>query len=944
MCLHWSVEAPFGVTVPVAANDRRDAVKPVGRSRHTVRHPRSRLREFLLSTVAATGLMLLAPTAAQAGCEIDTSTDTATCTGDLSGGLSHSGSGLDAVTKVIVKDLTTNVGPVTGTAVDLSQSSASDDLTIEVETGEFAIEARSASGGQPPGHGINVRTSQGGTATVEFEGNITAGSSGIVAATQGDGDVVVIAEGNIKAGQDQYGVGIWARSDISGDIDIDFAGSIGSDNASTSLVGITAIQSGLGNIEINTSATITAFGDGMDGIRALNSNSNGTTTVTLKGGHVRGGSGDGAGVSFAFSVIGTTNILNIESDATVSAASGIAVRGSDGNDTINNSGKLIGAVDLGAGADRFDLNTDANFSEITLVDGGDGDNDVFELSGQGTATLSDPNRYVNFEKFEKTGQGIWMLEGSHHFAASATISRGTLRLADGSELNAPEVVNEAMLAVGAPAGEIGEATVTGDFEQSDEGIYAVDVNLETETADHLTVSGEATLRGAVNVNIVAYASGTYSIPILTADGGVIENTMTAKAITGGIVNIDLDDVEVVTDGNDVVLSFNVDPDLANPVPDPIDPNDPNVSPRSNPLNENQRRIALAIDDIDAGGTGALDPIVSALITGPTNIDQYRNALNVLLPEVYLNTGTATLFSAHDFMGDLFSCPTVEEGGAVSREGECLWVRPKGRQLEHEGTSENIGYEDSVGGLSAGTQFSFAPGWFVNVAAGYESGSLSTDSGAESDSERYHVGGAMKYEMGPWQFSAAVAAGVGSFETSRRIAFTGFDDGTATSEHDVQYIGGQLRASYHMAMSGWFARPQVDLNVTYLDREGVTETGATTANLVIDDGQETMTSVTPAIAFGGTLEYLVPGAILNPFLVAGVTIFSDDEQSATSAFALAPDASFETTTAHGDTFANIHAGTTIIGDASDLSLALGYKGMFSDNVTQHGVYAKGTLNF
>ncbi|MEM9029352.1 MAG: autotransporter outer membrane beta-barrel domain-containing protein, partial [Pseudomonadota bacterium] len=313
-----------------------------------------------------------------------------------------------------------------------------------------------------------------------------------------------------------------------------------------------------------------------------------------------------------------------------------------------------------------------------------------------------------------------------------------------------------------------------------------------------------------------------------------------------------------------------------------------------------------------------------------------------VPDVYNNTETAMLFSALGFMNDLFDCRSVDMRSAIVREGQCLWVRPNGRKFKRDATSSQGGFEDTVRGISAGAQFAFAPNWFASVAGSYEAANLRTDNDSRSDSDRYHLGGALKYESGPWLFVAGIAGGIGAFDTSREVVALA-TGGTATSEHDIRYLSGQLRAGYQFDMQGWYARPLIDLNVTYLDRDGLTESGAGDANLRVDDGSETYFAVTPALEIGGDYP-LVPGTVLKPFLIAGITVFADDEHNVKSAYATSPDLTFESVTASGDVFANIHAGATMIGDTSNFNLTFGYKGLYSDDVRQHGVYATGTWKF
>ncbi|MEM7777866.1 MAG: autotransporter domain-containing protein [Pseudomonadota bacterium] len=807
-----------------------------------------------------------------------------------------------------------------------AQESGDDDLTI-VANG--TIEATN-------GAGIRALESATGNLIITGDGTIEAtNGAGIHAEETGDGNLQISVNGTIAAtnGVTFEDAGISAEEDGDGDLTIDVgpSGSITTTGASTH--GIYAFQGGTDELAITVSGNISASGSDAQGIAAVVFDPGATATVTLNAGAVvTGGSGTGTGVILA-SNPGAPATLN--NAGTISALSGGAVVGQDGEDTVNNlsGGVIIGAVNLRGGDDTVHLDTASTFGGATF-DGGD-DNDALRVSGTASAAL-DGGQHTNFETFEKTDSGALLLTGIHNFATSATVSGGTLTLANGAALNAPAVTNNAELAVGATTGEIGTATVTGTFELMATATYVVDVDLTTGTADHIDVTGAATVDGGVAVTLQTFSPNLQIIPILTADGGVTDAGLAISSFTAAgslgltptgsqVVDIRL----VFPDANTVALS--VQTDFADPL--------------GGPLNRNQTNVGGALNDVLAQGlTGApLEPLLVALITGPTTIDQYRDALDVLLPEVYLNTQTAMLFSSRDFLGDLLACPTADDGGAVARDGQCLWVRPKGRKFDRDATFEDIGYEDTVGGIAAGAQFRFAPGWFASVGASYEAGTLKTDSGARSESDRYHLGTAVTYETGSWRFVGAVAGGIGNFDTSRRIAFTGFDDGTATSEHDVRYVTGQLRAAYHVAMSGWYVRPLVDLTVTYLDREGVTESGAGTANLMVDGGEETVFAATPGVEFGGTYE-LVPGTTLKPFLVAGVTFLSDDEHSLTSAFALAPDVSFETTTEHGDVFGNIHVGATFVGDTSNFNFTLGYKGLYSDDVTQHGVYAKGAIKF
>ena len=154
----------------------------------------------------------------------------------------------------------------------------------------------------------------------------------------------------------------------------------------------------------------------------------------------------------------------------------------------------------------------------------------------------------------------------------------------------------------------------------------------------------------------------------------------------------------------------------------------NFTAPNSDLNRNQTNLANNLQRAFTLGAGSLEPLLLALANGPANTSEYLAALNQLLPEVFLNQETSTFFSSLAFGNDLFSCNAPGKGAVTIRQNECAWVRPKGQQLDFDGTSENVGFYDRTVGISAGRQFNFAPGLFVNFGLGYERGSSEFSTG------------------------------------------------------------------------------------------------------------------------------------------------------------------------------------------------------------------------
>ena len=199
----------------------------------------------------------------------------------------------------------------------------------------------------------NVGTGNAGAVTVTSQADITPGGSpfqtGIFAHSASSGGnagaVTVTSVGNITAsttGIDAHGDGAGGSA---GPVTVSSSGTITAGN-----IGINASNNTTGNagaVMVTSTGDISALGANSRGILAQSSSSGGTRgdlTVNILGGTVTGGSGfSGVGVNF---VDGATNTLN--NHGTILAASGTAVTGALGNETINNFGTIIGNVDLGA--------------------------------------------------------------------------------------------------------------------------------------------------------------------------------------------------------------------------------------------------------------------------------------------------------------------------------------------------------------------------------------------------------------------------------------------------------------------------------------------------------------------------------------------------------------------------------------------------------------------
>jgi hypothetical protein len=784
----------------------------------------------------------------------------------------------------------------------------------------FAINAASING--LVGSGVTV--TQTGNITTQGGNSYGIQASSTVAdfsqATSGPGHVTVTQTGNITA---QGGDGIYAWSEVgagtAGNVTVTQTGNITTplSNASgiqafskaedqaglvtlTQTGNITALQGG--GIWASSSATgangtandVTVRQTGnivslIDGIYAESfGGSNGTAghvTVTQSGTITAGGHGIFASI---YGQTGTGSIVVNLSDSTI-----------QGGGSTNAGVHLEGLTSTSGTLNSYGVTTISALSgtAVSTTDGNDTINNFGVLTTVGTVDLGAGTNFINNMAGATYNSGTAINLGAGNlFTNAGTLSPG------GSDV-------------------IATTSITGNFVQTSSGRLLTDINLATGTGDLTTVSGTASLAGNVRVRTTDFALGQQQVTIFSAAGGTANNGL--GLISSPALHASL----LFPNADDVALAAHID-----------------FVPSGMGLNHNQTDLAKYLNRAAEAGSPGLTPLLLALVNGPSDMTEYRFALNQLLPAPFLNSETTSMLSSAEFSNDLFSCNVAGAGNAFIRQDECVWVRPKSRRFDFEGTSKNIAFDDRAAGLSAGAQFRFAPQWFATVALGYEHGNTETSAGAKSDSDHYQAGLGLKYQAGSWLFAGAVSGGVAQYEIMRTIAFPEFASVVAQSDPDVRFVTGQVRAAYLSDFGSWYAKPLVDMRVTYLDRDAVTETGGGPANLWVSGSSDTSYSISPAVEFG--TEYAVgAGTAMKPFVKTGITYVGDTHSSLTAGFVgAAPGVTgFEIDFNMDDLYADLEAGVQIFRHDGS-SLSFGYKELISDDARQNSVFAKGTMKF
>jgi uncharacterized protein with beta-barrel porin domain len=531
-----------------------------------------------------------------------------------------------------------------------------------------------------------------------------------------------------------------------------------------------------GNVHVIHTGTILTEGDQSHGIVAQShGRSGGVVNVNVLGDVIANGSdSDGIVVESLGSHSGGGNIIVIVDEGVVQGGtgSGAGVRFSGGADNLlTNRGTITtlkdsaGTVVIGTGGNE----TIENYGTLVGgVDLGSGNN---ALNNQGGAVFH-------------SGNSIYLGNGN-------------------------KMVNKGTLAPGG-SNKVATTEITGNYEQTDKGTLAVDVDFAKSQTDQITVNGSADLAGQVLPNPVfenGSIPGNFQTTLLSAAEGVTDSGLGLSFQQSAVIDYQL----LFPNETDVVLHSTLD-----------------FSPSG--LNANQTSIGNYINNIQtAGGSPSLDPLVNSLLATP-DVSSLAAIYDQLTPEVFVNRQNITMLSNQNFSNALRSCRQHSGEYHFVKEGECKWLRFLGRKLDSERTSENLGFSELAFGIAGGFQKSISNHYFLGFGLSFEASD--SDSGnSHTNGKQFQGGVILKGRYGATTFSVGVSGGYGWYDTTRELNLPA--PGTlATSDQGVSLVSVQSQLSYVFERDQWYFKPMISTGITYVDLGGFRETGAGAANLIV----------------------------------------------------------------------------------------------------------------
>jgi hypothetical protein len=496
------------------------------------------------------------------------------------------------------------------------------------------------------------------------------------------------------------------------------------------------------------------------------------------------------------------------------------------------------------------------------------------------------------------------------FESGTTVRLGTDKL----------LTNDGLLSPGGSGKLLGTA-VTGRLAQGSSGTLLVDVDAMTQTADLVSVTGNANLAGRVRLEVQRPAPVQQRVVIVSAGDGVSADQLGIDASASAVARYAL-----VRESNAVSLDYRIDfSDVVG-------------------LRANQRRVGAYVNSIQhVGSTAGFTPIAEMLFAMPTAAP-LAAAYDRLSPEPHGALVNGTLFSALQFGDAMLSCRRADAESRFVREGECGWLSAGAGVLRQRASDAAMGLHRHVQGIHGGLQREVAPNTHLGVAAGVEHGSVNVADIATTTGDQVQAGLILKTRLGDSSFSAALTGGLGRYD-SQRSAVAVAGPATATASPRLDFMSAQLRAAHAFARGDAYIRPSIDLGYTRVDRKAFDETGAGVANLSVHRAVDDFTTLRGAVEWGAEWAR-DDGSLFRPALRLGLLGMVSGSAPRTEATLQGVPAGVGPLTVQGQidrTIGELGAALDVLNTGGTV-LRLGYTGQFSRHIESHSAMLKFSMPF
>ncbi|MEO1244214.1 MAG: autotransporter outer membrane beta-barrel domain-containing protein [Pseudomonadota bacterium] len=474
------------------------------------------------------------------------------------------------------------------------------------------------------------------------------------------------------------------------------------------------------------------------------------------------------------------------------------------------------AITMQGGAE----NTVINRGLITTMEGIDG---LAVLAGAGNDTILNEGELVgNLSLGDGTNAVNNTLDAL--FESGASVDLG----------NAESTLTNA--GVMAPGGRnLAQASaLNGSFVQTDTGVFESELDFLSDSLDALTATGSIDTAGDLVLSLLntqVILPGEFTRTLFGGAAGYTNSGVNFETAPSVVVTYDL-----LESSNALDLAYAVD-----------------FSPTG--LGDNRTSTGDYFNRVQlAGSTEALaDTIIRLVAIG--ELEEYRNVMTQLSPEIYAEQQAQTLASAQSFLRNVRERCTTGDAYSNEAEDECVWLRYDVQDMDRDG---GLGSPQITGD---GRRYAF--GWQYRRPDDslYGIGVALDDTDFSGFDERWTTQGRS------WQLSAigelpmrnnqamVLQAGLGqtSYETRRRLDVT--EAYLAEADSDVVFLSGQIGFLDRRTMGRFRFEQGVDFGFAHLRGNSLSETGASEQNLIVDGRSDNYFWVKPSVEVS-------TGSILN----------------------------------------------------------------------------------
>ncbi len=603
---------------------------------------------------------------------------------------------------------------------------------------------------------------------------------------------------------------------------------------------------------------------------------------------------------------------------TLGSPDGIAVRGSEGNETITNNGTFYGSVDLGTGSNSL-------------------------TSAQDASVYS--------------GNTIFIGNGADQFFTN----HGILSLGDTTTSYTTDL--------------------TGSYVQSATGELDISIDAANDRIDLLHITHTADLQGKLNIimeNVGQLKPGQRDLTYLQADEGILNQNMELVAPVSAVAQYSL--VAEPAAAEAAPMAFRAAAAAAPPVSAAVSMSVSYSGFGS--LNGNQTSVGSYIDQVQlAGSSPEMAPLITDIFA-LSNASDLAAAYNSMSPEVYTSALRNLQLSSDRFLQSMLGCtnldgvykfnadgedtnPDTQDSGtgrssfqsvddgtaqsaianpsAEARKGHFIWANTTANFYDSNSTAQYMGFRTNTVDFSAGAQFALSEDLYCGVAMGYTNyyTDYSDSIAAQSNGYSGQGGVSLTKIFGSTKVALGFAGGMSDIDVSRSNIISA--PGSASGDFTSSFYATRLRLSHQIDFEKWYFRPFIDGAFSTIHNDSMNETGAGAMNLMLESGNYNVFTVTPTLQVG--TDFKSGNLSIRPMASVGYTRYSNPAPSVDATLQGAPSgvAPFQVNGLNDLNYINTSAGIDF-NLSNSVLFQLIYAGQYSENTESNSVQFKVVIPF